>query len=67
MQNLLCVPVTSFPEIRVLVPGDRTLPKWRDWGAGVLNELRDLKVALFLPKQGMDVTTPGSRMLFRTQ
>src|SRR3954453_4964717 len=30
-----------------------------------LNELRDLKVDLFLHKQGMDTTTPGGRMLFQ--
>jgi DNA invertase Pin-like site-specific DNA recombinase len=32
---------------------------------GFLNELRDLKVDLFLHKQGMDTTTPGGRMLFQ--
>ena len=31
-----------------------------------LSELRDLKVDLFLHKQGMDTTTPGGRMLFQT-
>src|SRR5689334_18900960 len=30
-----------------------------------LNELRDLKVDLFLHKQGMDTTTPGGRMVFQ--
>jgi DNA invertase Pin-like site-specific DNA recombinase len=32
---------------------------------GFMNELRDLKVDLFLHKQGMDTTTPGGRMLFQ--
>src|SRR3954468_10163812 len=32
---------------------------------GFLNELRDLRVDLFLHKQGMDTTTPGGRMLFQ--
>src|SRR3954470_7191808 len=32
---------------------------------GFLNELRDLKIDLFLHKQGMDTTTPGGRMLFQ--
>src|SRR3954462_5795743 len=32
---------------------------------GFLDELRGLKVDLFLYKQGMDTTTPGGRMLFQ--
>jgi DNA invertase Pin-like site-specific DNA recombinase len=32
---------------------------------GFLDELRGLKVDLFLHKQGMDTTTPGGRMLFQ--
>jgi DNA invertase Pin-like site-specific DNA recombinase len=31
-----------------------------------LNELRDLKIDLFLHKQGIDTTTPRGRMLFQT-
>src|SRR3954447_1536163 len=32
---------------------------------GFLNELRDLKIDLFLHKQGVDTTTSGGRMLFQ--
>ena len=32
---------------------------------GFLDELRDLKIDLFLHRQGMDTTTPGGRMLFQ--